>query len=144
MARVERYVERGIESFREGGYDEARLRFKKALKRDPKNLGACMGTARCDLALGAYGKARALAQQVLVDFPEAGEPLLLIAEVDLREGKTSVVRQAMRKLFEADGTNGKWDSHRLRAGVLLASAYAADGVDSFTPTQTIRRPSRQT
>jgi len=133
---VERYVERGIESFREGGYDEARLRFKKALKRDPKNLGARMGTARCDLALGAYGKARALAQQVLVDYPEAREPLLLIAEVDLREGKTTAVRQAMRKLFEADGTagndgtdgtGGKWDSHRLRAGLLLASAFAANG-----------------
>ena len=42
---VERYVERGVESYREGGYDEARLRFKKALKRDKSNLGARIGIA---------------------------------------------------------------------------------------------------
>jgi len=121
---VERYVERGVESFREGGYDEARLRFKKALKRDPKNLGARMGTARCDLALGAYGQARTLIEKMLADHPAALGPVLLRARIDLREGKTTDVRRAMRALFEAEG---KFDLNRLRAGFLLASAYAANG-----------------
>ncbi|MHC4956587.1 MAG: tetratricopeptide repeat protein, partial [Planctomycetota bacterium] len=110
---VERYVERGVESYREGGYDEARLRFKKALKRDKKNLGARMGIARCDMQLGAY------------ENPDAIEPLLLAASIDLREGKTAEVRQAMRKLFEGEGS--KLDLPRLRAGYLLAEAYAANG-----------------
>ena len=49
---VDRYVDRGIESFREGSFDEAELRFKKALKRDPKSLRARMGLVRCRMALG--------------------------------------------------------------------------------------------
>ncbi len=53
---VERYVERGEESLREGNYEEARLRFQKALKRDPKNKAAHRGVARSHQAYGAYEK----------------------------------------------------------------------------------------
>jgi Tfp pilus assembly protein PilF len=42
---VERYVERAEESLREGNYEEARLRFKKALRRAPKHPTARLGIA---------------------------------------------------------------------------------------------------
>jgi len=121
---VERYVERGIESFREGGYDEARLRFKKALKRDPKHAGARLGIARCRMALGAYEEARDGLEQLLKDHEESVEAKLLLARLDLREGKLSAVRAIMRPLV---GTADKLDLNGVRASYLLAASYAAAG-----------------
>ena len=120
---VERYVERGVDSFREGSYDEAALRYRKALKRDPSNLGALLGLARCRMALGAYDDARAEIAKAAAKHADSREPLVLAAEIDFREGKLETVVKSMEPVF---GT-GDRDVPALRAGLLLASAHAAHG-----------------
>jgi len=120
---VERYVDRGIESFREGSYEEASARFEKALKRDPKSLGARLGLARCRMARGGYAKARELLAQAAQDHPDAREPKLLVAEIDLREGRYAELKQAMRPLLEME----KLDPTALHAAYLIAEAYGRTG-----------------
>ena len=131
---VERYVERGIESFRDGGYDEARLRFKKALKRDPKHAGARLGIVRCQMALGGYDEARdgleqvlkeqVLKEQVLKENGDSIEAKLLLAAIDLREGKLTAVRAITRSLVAG---GDELDLNGVRASYLLAASYAAGG-----------------
>ncbi|MHC4408712.1 MAG: tetratricopeptide repeat protein, partial [Planctomycetota bacterium] len=120
---VDRYVDRGIESFREGSLDEAEARFKKALKRDPKSLRAQIGLVRCRMALGGYSKARDILEQVRKEHPDAREPLLLQAELDLREGRYDELKAALTPLLKQD----KLDELGLRAGYLLADAYGRRG-----------------
>ena len=55
---VDRYIDRGQESLREGNYEEARLRFSKALRRDPDRAEAYLGIAAAHRALGAYDEAK--------------------------------------------------------------------------------------
>ena len=50
---IDLYVERGEESLRQGSYDEAKLRFQKALQKSPKHRGAPapLGRLQSDIRL---------------------------------------------------------------------------------------------
>ncbi|MHC4938633.1 MAG: tetratricopeptide repeat protein [Planctomycetota bacterium] len=117
---VDRYVDRGIESFREGSYDEAEARFKKALKRDPKSLRAQIGLVKCRMALGSYSKARDLLEKIN---RASAEARLLEAALDLREGRYEQLKPLLQPLLEQP----KLDEHGLHAGYLLAEAYGRTG-----------------
>ncbi|MEM8884082.1 MAG: tetratricopeptide repeat protein [Planctomycetota bacterium] len=121
---VDRYLERAEESFREGNYEEAEARYRKALKRAPKNLEAQMGLAHCLYVVGRYEDTREAVEGVRKQHPDALPPRLLEARVDLRTGEYAKVRRAMKPVFDAAD---RPDVDQLHAGVLLARAHAAEG-----------------
>lgn len=122
---VDRYVERGTESLREGNYDEARLRYEKALRRDPAQRLAHLGIARCHAARGAYDRADEALRQLFAHYPADREGRVLQAELDLRRGRASDARAAMEQIL-AQGAEGP-DLVGLRARTLLAEALAGAG-----------------
>ncbi len=124
---VERYHERGIESLREGSYEEARLRFKKALKRNPKHVGARLGSVTAWKAYGAYGKARRELEELFKHHPGHRAGLVARAKLDLLEGKDSDARDAARKVVEG-GTGEGPDLVGLEARIVLAQGLAARGL----------------
>ncbi|MGH7162437.1 MAG: tetratricopeptide repeat protein, partial [Planctomycetota bacterium] len=79
---VQLYVERGEESLRDGDYDEARLRFQKALRRDPAHRGARLGIAACFRAVGGYEEAEAQIRELLARTPGDREARVTQAELD--------------------------------------------------------------
>jgi len=124
---VERYHERGVESLREGGYVEARLRFRKALERDPEHVGARLGTVEAWKAFGAYDKARRELDKLFEHHPGHRAGLVERAELDLLEGKDDDARAAARKALEkASGGEGP-DLAGLAARVVLAEGLAFRG-----------------
>jgi len=122
---VDRYVERGIESMREGAYDEARLRFKKALKRDPRHKGAQLGIARCYRLVGAYQKAQEALDQLLRQRPGDREATVALAGIQLVRGRTVDMTAPLKRVIDTGGEGP--DLTGLRARYLLASALAHDG-----------------
>jgi len=122
---VERYVERGVESLREGGYEEARLRFQKALRRDKGNRRALLGVAESYRVVGAYDKAKAALQTLLEKLPGDRAANVMWAEIDLVHGKTTDVRTRLRSVIESGGDGP--DLVGLRARDVLAASLAHDG-----------------
>jgi len=123
---VDRYVERGVESLREGNYEEARLRFKKALRRDPKNATSHLGIATCHRRVGAYDKAEAQLRELLEVRPSDRAGKVALAELDLLRGRHGKVREAAREVLGKGGGEGP-DLVGLRARLVLAEAHAARG-----------------
>ena len=123
---VDRYLERGLESLRDGSYDEARLRFKKALKRDPGNEAAWLGTITCYRDTGAYDKADSALASLFENVPESRAGRVLKAELDLLRGRHAEVRKAMEALIANPAPEP--DIVGLRARILLASALEARGL----------------
>jgi tetratricopeptide (TPR) repeat protein len=122
---VDRYAARGTESLREGNYDEARLRYEKALRRDPAHRLAHLGIARCHVARGAYERADEALALLFRHHPADREGRVLGAEIDLRCGRVSDARAAMEQVL-AQGGEGP-DLVGLRARTVLAEALAASG-----------------
>ena len=122
---VDRYVERGIESMREGSYDEARLRFKKALKRDKKNQQAQLGIAAAYRMTGAYKKSEDAIRKRLDQEPSDREAKVALAELRLLRGRGAEAK-ALCEAVIAKGGEGP-DLTGLRARYLLASALAGQG-----------------
>jgi tetratricopeptide (TPR) repeat protein len=123
---VDRYVERGMESLREGSYEEARLRFRKAIKRDPKNRLARLGIAASFRALGAYDKAEAALKELMAQHPGDRTGKLALAELDLRRGRTSDARKRLKEVIATGGEGPDLDG--LRARYRLGEALARDGM----------------
>jgi len=122
---VDRYVERGQESLREGNYEEARLRFGKALKRDPQHATARLGIAACYRALGAYDKAETEITQHLALHPGDRAGRAALAELDLARGRLAETCENARKVLEVGGEGP--DLVGLEARLLMAEALARRG-----------------
>jgi tetratricopeptide (TPR) repeat protein len=122
---VDRYVERGYESLRDGSYDEARLRFEKALKRDPANEEAWLGTIVCDRDTGAYDDADEALAKLFEVRPDSRRGRTRKAELDLVRGRFADVRTAMETLLAEPADEP--DLAGLRGRVLLAAALEARG-----------------
>jgi tetratricopeptide (TPR) repeat protein len=122
---VDRYLERAEESLREGAYDEARLRFKKALKRDPKNANAQLGIARAYIYTGRYDKADKEIGKLLDRDAGNRAAKVLRARIALQRGRTQAVRDLAKDVL-AKGGEGP-DLIGLEARYLLARALAHDG-----------------
>jgi tetratricopeptide (TPR) repeat protein len=123
---VERYVERAEESLREGNYEEARLRFKKALRRAPKHPTARLGIAAAHRAIGAYDKAENELQRHLEAHPGDRAGKVALAELDLARGKLVRAREAARAVVEKGGGEGP-DLLGLRGRLVVAESLAARG-----------------
>ena len=122
---VERYVERGVESMREGSYDEARLRFSKALKRDGKHKQAQLGIAESYRRVGAYDKAEGVLRKRLEQEPSDRDAKVALAELDLLRGRVVAAKPALRSVIEKGGEGP--DLTGLRARYVLAEALASQG-----------------
>ncbi len=122
---VERYAERGVESLREGNYDEARLRFGKAIRRDPAHKGSRLGLAACHGAVGAYGKARGELEALLASRPGDRDARTMQAEIDLRTGDLLRARETAKAVI-AQGGEGP-DLAGMRARIVLGESLAREG-----------------
>mgnify|MGYP002624862640 FL=1 len=123
---VERYVERGEESMREGNYDEARLRFQKALRRDAADEKAHLGIAACHRALGAYDKAEAQLGKLLEASPSSRGAKLALGRLDLLQGRLSEARARAEEVLAAGVSEGL-DLVGLQARMLQAECLARRG-----------------
>jgi tetratricopeptide (TPR) repeat protein len=123
---VERYVERGEESLRQGNYEEARLRFKKALRRAPKHRTARLGIAAAHRAIGAFEKAEKELRRHLEAHPGDRAGKVVLAELDLARGKLVRAREAARAVVEKGGGEGP-DLVGLQARLVIAESLAARG-----------------
>lgn len=123
---VDRYVERGYESLREGNYEEARLRFLKALKREPANKQARLGVVTTHMRIGAYDKAEAELNTLLQHHAGDRDALVRFAALDMRRGRLSAVRARAREVIEKSPGEGP-DLAGLEARALLAEALARNG-----------------
>lgn len=130
---VQLYVERGEESLRQGEYEEARLRFGKAVQRDPKSRGARLGVARAWRAVGALDKAEAEIRALLEALPGDREARVAMADLDLRRGRDASAREALQAV--AGGEGAESDNVGLRARFLLAEALAVAGRRDEARTQ---------
>ncbi|MDH3591320.1 MAG: tetratricopeptide repeat protein [Planctomycetota bacterium] len=124
---VDRYVERGEESMREGVYDEARLRFKKALRRDPGHVRAHLGTAWCYRVVGAYAKADAQIDKLLAKHPSNRDARVLRAELELLQGRVSKAKDLAAEVVKTSLTEGP-DLAGLRARYLIAECQGRRGL----------------
>jgi tetratricopeptide (TPR) repeat protein len=123
---VDRYVERAEESLREGNYEEARLRFKKALRRAPKHPTAWLGIAVTHRVIGAYDKAEADLKRHLEARPGDRAGKVALAELDLERGNFVRAREAARAVVEKGGGEGP-DLLGLRGRLVVAESLAARG-----------------
>jgi tetratricopeptide (TPR) repeat protein len=123
---VAMYNARGEESLRQGNYQEARLRFGKALARDPRNRTARLGVVAAHRAVGAYDAAENELRAMLEADPADREARLAQAELDLLRGRAAAARDAARAVI-ASGGEGP-DLAGLRARAVLAEACAASGL----------------
>ncbi len=122
---VERYAERGIESLREGNYEEARLRFAKALRRDPGHKGSRLGLASCHAAVGAYDKARAELDALLAAKPGDRDVRTMQAEIDLRTGELLRARETAKAVLGQGGEGP--DLAGMRSRIALAESLVREG-----------------
>ncbi|MCZ6574257.1 MAG: tetratricopeptide repeat protein [Planctomycetota bacterium] len=122
---VERYVARGDDSLRQGNYVEAILRFRKALRRDPKHRGARFGVVACLKTRGKYDEANEELDLHFKLHPGDREALVLKAEIDLARGRDASAREGARKVI-AGGGEGP-DRAGRRARLVLAEALARTG-----------------
>ncbi|MHC4578344.1 MAG: tetratricopeptide repeat protein [Planctomycetota bacterium] len=123
---IDRYVERGEESLRQGNYEEARLRFRKALKRAPQHPTARLGVAAAHQAVGAYAKAEAELARHLEAHPGDRAGKVARAELDLRQGRLARATETAREVMAKGGGEGP-DLLGLRARLVLAEALARRG-----------------
>lgn len=123
---VERYVERGEESLRQGNYEEARLRFRKALRRAPQHRTARLGIAAAHRAIGAYDKAERELQRQLEAHAGDRAGKVQLAELDLLRGKLVRAREAAREVVAKGGGEGP-DLVGLQARLVVAQSLAARG-----------------
>lgn len=119
------YVERGYESLRTGSYDEARLRFAKALRRDPARREARLGMAEAWRAVGNYDGAEAELRELLGRTPGDREARVAQAEIDLLRGREATAREALKAVIDQGGEGP--DLVGLRARTVLAEALAVNG-----------------
>ncbi|MGQ0614357.1 MAG: tetratricopeptide repeat protein [Planctomycetaceae bacterium] len=119
------YVGRGEESLRQGNYDEARLRFQKALRRDAGNRAARLGIVAAHRAQGAYGPAETVLQEMLGTQAGDREATLALAELEFLRGRTTSARDLARAVVDK-GVEGP-DLTGLAARSLLAAALASAG-----------------
>ncbi|MFQ5844170.1 MAG: tetratricopeptide repeat protein [Planctomycetota bacterium] len=122
---VDRYVDRGEESLREGNYDEAVLRFRKALRRDPAHRAARLGVVSSLRARGRYEQAERELSELLHHHPADRLARVVKGEIDLLRGRDASAREAARQVV---GTGGEGpDAVGRRARLLLARALAESG-----------------
>ncbi len=122
---VAMYVGRGEESLRQGNYDEARLRFQKALRRDAGNRAARLGIVAAHRAQGAYGPAEEVLREMLGAEGGDREATLALAELEFLRGRTLSARDLARAVVDK-GSEGP-DLTGLAARSLLAEALASSG-----------------
>ncbi len=123
---VARYLERGEESLREGNYDEARLRFGKVLKRDPRNVAARLGNATTYRLAGAYEKADAEIEEALKAHPGDRGALVMKAQLALLRGRLGEARDLAQQAIGKGSGEGP-DLTGLAARVVAAEALARRG-----------------
>ncbi|MCZ6787256.1 MAG: tetratricopeptide repeat protein, partial [Planctomycetota bacterium] len=122
---IDLYVERGGESLRQGSYDEAKLRFQKALEKSPGHRGARLGVVAADMAVGEYDKAMAQLEKLFADHPGDREGRVIKARIHLLRGKDASARETLREVLKTGGEGP--DLVGLDARIVLAEALARRG-----------------
>ncbi|MEE8106214.1 MAG: tetratricopeptide repeat protein [Planctomycetota bacterium] len=119
------YVERGEDSLRLGSYEEARLRFEKALERVPDNKEARLGVARAHFAIGEYKKATEQIQKLYEHHAGDRDGKVFEARIALRYGHAATARDLARTVLKGGGEGP--DPAGLAARLVLAEALAEHG-----------------
>ncbi len=123
---VDRYLERAEDSLREGNYEEARLRFKKALRRDKNNITAHLGTARCWAVYGSYEKAENQLKALLAAHPSNRAAKVQLAELALARGQSSQAAELAKGVIKSASGEGP-DLEGLQARLVVAETLARRG-----------------
>jgi len=119
------YVERGEDSMRLGSYEEARLRFEKALKRVPDSKVARLGVARAHFAIGEYKEAAEQIRKLYEHHAGDRDGKVFEARIALRRGHAASARELARAVLKAGGEGP--DPAGLAARLILAEALAEHG-----------------
>jgi putative PEP-CTERM system TPR-repeat lipoprotein len=109
-------VRRASLAFAERKYDAAKAILLELLRRDPGNVGARLALARVSEASGDVAGSRAALEGAIKAHPDAIEPPMMLAALELRAGKSEAASKVLDQLVD----NSKGATAPNAAGLLLA------------------------